>query len=101
MEKFFPAEWQTGIICFTVYLAGISIISAILAIVDKIKARNGGWRIPENRLLLLAAFGGSAAMYLTMRLIRHKTKHMKFMLGLPIIFLLQMIIILYLGWYFG
>ena len=100
MENFFSWEWQTGIICFAVYLAGISIISAIVAIADKIKAKKGGWRIPESRLILLAACGGSAAMYLAMRLIRHKTKHIKFMLGLPIIFLFQLIIILYVGWHF-
>ncbi len=46
-------------------------------------------RVRESTLLLLGLLGGSAAEYLTMRLIRHKTRHRKFMWGLPAILLLQ------------
>lgn len=71
------------------YLPGISLLSVVVTIADKRKAKKGAWRIPEATLLWLAALGGSVAMYLTMHLIRHKTKHLKFMLGIPVIFLLQ------------
>ena len=60
---------------------------------DKIRAINGGRRIPEILLFLLAALGGSAMMLVMMLLIRHKTKHKKFMIGIPIIIVLQAIAI--------
>lgn len=72
------------------YLLGISLVSVVVTVADKRKAKKGAWRIPEATLLGLAALGGSVAMYLTMHLIRHKTKHPKFMLGIPVIFLLQL-----------
>lgn len=77
------------------YFVIISAISAIVTIIDKLKAARGAWRVPERTLLILAAIGGSAAMYITMLLIRHKTKHIKFMLGIPIIMLFQVILILW------
>jgi uncharacterized membrane protein YsdA (DUF1294 family) len=46
-------------------------------------------RIPEATLLLLSALGGSVAMFATMLLVRHKTKHVKFMLGIPLIMIAQ------------
>lgn len=72
------------------YLLGISLVSVVVTVADKRKAKKGAWRIPEATLLGLAALGGSVAMYLTMHLIRHKTKHPKFMPGIPVIFLLQL-----------
>lgn len=73
------------------YFALISLIGLIVTAADKHRAVHGGWRVPERTLLLLGALGGAAVMYLTMRLIRHKTRHPKFMVGLPMIFLLQLI----------
>ena len=60
-------------------------------------AKKGGWRVPEALLLLLSALGGSLAMYITMLLIRHKTKHIKFMLGIPIIMVFQAVLLLWLN----
>ena len=74
---------------FLWYLALISVLSAAVTVWDKACAKRGGRRVPERTLLLLAALGGSAAMYAVMRLIRHKTRHKKFMLGIPAIFILQ------------
>ncbi|MBQ2545580.1 MAG: DUF1294 domain-containing protein [Clostridia bacterium] len=71
------------------YLGVISVIAVVVTIADKVKAKRGAWRVPENTLLLLSALGGSVAMLVTMLLIRHKTKHLKFMLGIPIIIVLQ------------
>ena len=66
-----------------------SIAAAVLTVSDKSRARRHAWRIPEAALFTAAALGGSAAMLLVMLLIRHKTKHPKFMLGLPLILCLQ------------
>ena len=73
------------------YLAIISIISIIVCIWDKkiSKKNKVELRIPEAVLLLLSALGGSVAMFITMLITRHKTKHVKFMLGIPVIMILQ------------
>ena len=73
------------------YLAVISLISIIVCIYDKkiSKKNRVELRIPEKVLLILSAIGGSVAMFATMLLIRHKTKHVKFMLGIPLIILAQ------------
>jgi len=75
------------------YLGVISLISIIVCIYDKIAAKhNPKHRTRESTLLLLSALGGSVAMYITMQLIRHKTKHLKFMIGIPVIIILQIAI---------
>lgn len=71
------------------YLLFISVFAVILTVTDKIRAMRRGWRVPEATLLLVAALGGSVVMLLTMLLIRHKIRHPKFMLGIPVIILLQ------------
>ncbi|MGN0494552.1 MAG: DUF1294 domain-containing protein [Acutalibacteraceae bacterium] len=67
------------------YFIAVSLISVIVCAADKARAKKGKWRIKESTLFLLSAFGGSAAMYITMRIIRHKTLHKHFMIGLPLI----------------
>ena len=76
---------------FLVYIAIISLVSIIVCIYDKkiSKKNKVELRIPEKNLLILSALGGSVAMFVTMLLIRHKTKHVKFMLGIPLIIILQ------------
>lgn len=74
------------------WLAVISAITAAVTVADKIKAKKGLRRISEKTLIVLALLGASAAEYFTMRLIRHKTLHKKFMLGLPLIIIVQLII---------
>lgn len=72
-----------------IYFIAISLISVIVCVVDKARAKKGKWRIKESRLFLLSALGGGAAMYITMRLIRHKTLHKRFMIGIPMIIIAQ------------
>ena len=80
---------------FLGYLLGISLISIIVCIYDKIASKRAKrHRTPEKTLLLLSALGGSVAMLATMLIIRHKTKHAKFMVGIPVILVLQVIVIL-------
>lgn len=73
------------------YIAIISLVSIIVCVYDKriSKKNRVELRIPEKVLLLLSALGGSVAMFVTMLLTRHKTKHVKFMLGIPLIMILQ------------
>lgn len=71
------------------WLIIINFIATTTTVSDKHRAVRHKWRIPENTLLLLAVLGGSPAMLITMKLIRHKTKHKKFMIGIPVILILQ------------
>ena len=87
---------------FLAYLAVISIVSIIVCAYDKIAAKHfTKHRTRESTLLLLSALGGSVAMFITMQLIRHKTKHIKFMLGIPLIMIVQagIAIAVYLAFY--
>ena len=73
-----------------IYLAAISLISIVVCIYDKFASKHAKrHRTREAVLLGLSALGGAVAMFLTMLLIRHKTKHVKFMLGIPLIMILQ------------
>ena len=80
---------------FLAYILIISVISIVVCIYDKkiSKKNRVELRTPEKTLLLLSALGGSVAMFITMLLIRHKTKHFKFMVGIPLIMIVQAAII--------
>ena len=77
------------LILVAAWLAFISLVAVIVTVADKVKAKRGKWRVPEATLMGISALGGSVAMLVTMIMIRHKTKHMKFMVGIPIIIALQ------------
>lgn len=83
-------------IVLAIYLAAISLVAIIMTVSDKRRARQHRWRISEAALLLVSALGGSVAMLLTMLLIHHKTKHLKFMLGIPLIIVAQIALALVL-----
>ena len=76
---------------FLAYIAIISLVSIVVCIYDKkiSKKNRVELRIPEKTLLILSALGGSIAMLVTMLIVRHKTKHVKFMLGIPLIMIAQ------------
>jgi uncharacterized membrane protein YsdA (DUF1294 family) len=84
------------------YIAVVSLISVVVCIYDKLisKKNQVELRVPEKMLMFLSALGGSVAMFITMLLIRHKTKHVKFMVGIPFIMVLQATAIFAL-FYFG
>jgi uncharacterized membrane protein YsdA (DUF1294 family) len=63
---------------------------------DKYKAKKNLWRIPEATLMGVAAIGGSLGAILGMRLFRHKTKHLKFGLGLPVLLVLHILLGIFL-----
>ena len=79
-------------IILVVYLLGVNVWGIALVIADKKRAQQNRWRIRERTLFLAAALGGCPGVYLCMKKIRHKTQHKRFMIGLPAIFILQLII---------
>ena len=93
-----PLFW----LIFFAYIAVVSICSMAVCIYDKkvSKKNNVKLRIPEKTLFIWSAVGGSLVMFLTMKLIRHKTKHRSFMIGIPVILLLQVALMVALT-YFG
>ena len=82
-----------------IYLGIINLVAVILTLSDKRAAQRNRWRVKEQTLILISAVGGSVAMLIIMRLIRHKTKRAKFMIGIPVIIILQVAAVgLYLWW---
>ena len=75
---------------FLPYLVIINIASAIIYGWDKLCAIQHWWRVPEITLLVFAAIGGSIGALLGMRIFHHKTLHLKFKYGVPVILMLQL-----------
>ena len=75
---------------FLLYLLLINAAAFVLMLVDKVKAKKNRWRISERTLMLSAALGGSVGALLGMYTFRHKTKHIKFTLGVPAILIAQL-----------
>ena len=81
-------------IYLAVYLIIINLIAIVITAHDKLAAIRQRRRVPEKTLMLISALGGALAMYLTMLVIRHKTRKPLFMIGIPVIFLLELAIVL-------
>lgn len=76
-----------------IYLAAVNVIAFLMYGFDKWKAKKNKWRVSEKTLLLAAALGGSIGAFAGMQVFRHKTKHMKFVIGIPVIFVLQILLV--------
>lgn len=83
-------------IAFCVYLFFINLYAVFITVYDKKSAQSRSWRVSEFALLFVAAVGGAPFMFLTMKIVRHKTKRKKFMLGIPIFLLLQIALYVFL-----
>ena len=70
------------------YLLFMNVLALFLMLADKRLAKKHRWRIPERTLLTAALFGGCAGEFLGMYLFRHKTRHAKFVITLPLLILL-------------
>ena len=79
-----------------VYLFIINAVGFAVMLADKYKAKKNLWRIPEATLLGIAVIGGSIGVYAGMRLFRHKTLHLKFSIGVPIILAIQMVLCVFM-----
>lgn len=73
----------------------INIVGFSMAGIDKQRSIKRMWRIPEKNFYFVSIIGGCPGVYLGFIVFRHKTKHLKFMLGLPFIFVIQLIILFY------
>lgn len=78
------------------YLIIINLVGFLAMLVDKYKAKKKLWRIPEATLLGIALVGGSIGSLVGMYTVRHKTKHPKFTLGIPVILAVQVAAAYYL-----
>ena len=85
------------------YLVIINVITFVIFGVDKYKAIRQEWRIRESTLLGLALIGGSIGGWLAMYIFHHKTKKVKFFVGIPVILAIQIVVFSYLfcGGYIG
>lgn len=72
-----------------IYLCIFNAIGFLLMLVDKFKAKKNLWRIPEATLFTVAIIGGSLGCILGMYAVRHKTMHLKFTVGMPVILAVQ------------
>lgn len=79
------------------FLLIINFVGFIIMGIDKNKARKKKWRIPEKVLWFFAFCGGVLGIYLGMYFFHHKTQHAKFVYGLPVIFLGQLSVIVFLA----
>ena len=82
------------------YILGMTLLTFNVCGADKFAAQRQRRRVPEKVLFLLSALGGSVGMYLGMFTFRHKTKHWYFVVGIPLIILVQAAILFYFWLYF-
>lgn len=75
------------------YLLIVNLVGIALTVMDKSAAQRGKWRVPERRLFAVCVLGACPGVYAAMRCIRHKTRHKRFMWGIPAIFLVQIAVV--------
>lgn len=78
------------------YLCIVNALAFVFMLIDKRNAIKNRRRIPERTLLTLCAIGGSLGGYMSMQLFRHKTKHHRFSLGIPLMLALHIMILLFI-----
>lgn len=76
-----------------IYLIVVNIAAFAVMGADKNRAQRNRWRIKETSIFALGIVGGGIGLYLGMKLFRHKTKHLKFTLGIPAIIILNAIML--------
>lgn len=79
-----------------IYLLVINLIGFGLMGADKQKARKQKWRTPEKTFFLVTLFGGGIGTWAGMYVFRHKTKHLKFVFGIPAILIAEILAAVYL-----
>lgn len=87
-------DYVNGGTLILAWLLVINLISFFTMGRDKRKARNGEWRTPEATLFLQAVIGGSVGSILGMTVFHHKTRKLKFRIGMPLILLVQVLFVL-------
>lgn len=87
---------EIGVTKVIIYFLAINVIAFIAMGIDKWKAKNNAWRIPESTLLSLVLLGGGIGGIAGMYKFRHKTKKPKFFVGFPVILIFEVVAIVYL-----
>ena len=82
---------------FGIYILLINLGTFFLFAADKWKAVHHRWRIQESVLIGFSALGGAFGGLLAMRLFRHKTKKPKFSIGVPMLLLLWLLLLFWIG----
>ena len=82
-----------------IYLIVINLIGFYMMWSDKRRAKWGKWRIPEQTLFIVIALGGGIGTIAGMYTFHHKTKKLKFTIGLPTILILEIILVVYLKFF--
>ena len=85
-----------GIKNIVIYLLIINILGFLMMGFDKWKAKRGRWRIPENTLFMFTILGGGIGTIIGIYVFRHKTKKLKFTVGMPLILILEILLFIYL-----
>lgn len=85
-----------GIINILIYLLVINIIGFLAMGIDKYKAKRNLWRIPEGTLMMIALLGGGIGTVTGIYTFRHKTKKIKFTVGMPTILISEIVLIIYI-----
>ena len=97
LENTIPLSEIFNVRNMLIYLVIINIIGFYIMWSDKRRAKWGKWRVPENTLFLITALGGGIGTIAGMYTFRHKTKKLKFTIGLPAILILEIILVVYLN----
>ena len=79
-----------------IYVIGINVMTFLMYGIDKWSAVHDLRRIPEKTLIGIAVVGGSVGAYVSMQMFRHKTRKPKFYIGVPLIFAIQIGVLLYI-----
>lgn len=79
---------------FLYYFLAINLFAVFMMYSDKQKSRKGKWRTPEKHIFAIAIAYGALGVFIGMRLFRHKTKHNKFVIGIPLILIAEIFIFL-------
>ena len=78
-----------------IYLVIINIIGFLIMFIDKQKAKKGKWRIPEKTIFIVTVLGGGIGTVSGMYAFRHKIQKVNFVIGLPLITILEIAAIIY------
>ena len=79
-----------------IYIILINLIGLLIMKIDKNRARQRKWRISESTIWLISIIGGSLGTLIGMFLFRHKTKHLSFRIGLPLLIMIQVLSVIML-----
>ena len=77
------------------YLLIINAFAFALMLIDKRRAQKNLWRVPEKTLFASAILGGSIGALAGMYTFRHKTKHLSFVIGMPVILTCHILLVIY------